>query len=336
MKYLVCPGPGKSGTTLLHYLFTNNKDYAGPFQDKEYCYFRQDRDEKYKTIFNLDNLEKTPKSLFEFSPLYFSDVTLAKRKATADRVKKTVRNPLILFTIRHPIRRSISSYIHCLQDFSRFGRNRHVIQQRRLNDPYTMTFGQALRTDQNIGMLLSETIKYYAELFGEDRVVFFFLEEDVKDIQRFYDFISEKLNISAKGFLEANHVPRILSQKNMPRYYYSEKNDINIVTDEGEVTLPKGIFYIANDVEHEVIANMDPLTANTLMNAQKYWTNHFTPELQQRLFDDFFKEDLSETLGNLDASRSASPCPDYLSMPLSEKRVDYSKPDVGFLKSKLS
>ncbi|WP_414898722.1 hypothetical protein [Rhodovulum sp. YEN HP10] len=330
---LICPGPGKSGTTLLDFLFHNIKHCYGPREGKEYSFFAKDRDFPYENVFDVDGNDAGALR-FEFSPGYTTVLDPSWHKNIVERIRKSVENPFVVFTIREPVSRSMSAYHHFLQPYSRFGQERHSAEARCLSDPYRKTFDEAVRSDQLIGCLLSDIVGFYVDSFGRDNVMFFFLEEDAAAFDRFYDFVFDRTGFDAPNTRRGAEIPRVSNGRGHPRYYYARDENVCIRNSAGdEAYLPAGQFYICNDRGHEIIKDMDPATAAACMEAQKLWTREFSAGYQSDLFDDLFRADFQKLSEYWVPGSYAGTIPDYFNWTYRDRVVPLAEPDFDLLKN---
>ncbi|WP_373354023.1 hypothetical protein [Pseudoroseicyclus sp. CXY001] len=330
---VICPGPGKSGTTLLNFLFENIEGCYGPREGKEYSYFATDRDFPYEDVFDVGGSDAGALR-FEFSPTYTTVADLTWNKRIVERIRKSVDNPFVIFTIREPVSRSMSAYHHFLQSYSRFGGKRHSEQERCLAEPYGQTFDEAVRSDQMVGCLLSDIVGLYVDSFGQDNVLFFFLEEDAAAFDRFYDFVIDRTGFPTPNTRRGAEIPKLARGRGHPGYYYARDEDLCIRNSAGdEAHLPAGQFYICNERGHEIMRDMDPETAAACMEAQELWTRDFSAETQSDLFDDLFRADFEKLSEYWVPGSHVGKIPDYFNWTYRDRLVPRAEPDIDLLKT---
>ncbi|MCW2304933.1 hypothetical protein M2324_003347 [Rhodovulum sulfidophilum] len=328
---LICPGPGRSGTSLLHFMFANIKGCYGPREGKEYSFFAKDRDFPYERNFDVDG-DDADALRFEFSPRYTTVTAPSWQRSVVERIRNSVDNPFVIFPIREPVARSISAYRHFLHPYARFGKERYSAEQRCLSDPYRRTFDQAVRSDQLVGCLLSDIVGLYVDSFGKDNVMFFFLEEDAASFDRFYDFVLDRTGFHVPNTRRGSEIPKFSKSKGHPRYYYSQDHDICIRNRKGrEAYLSAGQFYICNERGHEIISDMDPEVAASCMDAQKLWTREFSAAYQSDIFDELFREDFQKLSDYWVPGSYAGAVPDYFNWSYRDKVFPYAEPDFDLL-----
>ena len=330
MPHLISPGYAKSGTTLLHELLNSAPDFEGPKGNKERSWFRTTTEplpyqEVFETPFSADLVS------FEFSPTYLACHTRKMRRQIANRIKAELPDAFILLTIRHPLERAVSHYIHQLQRAALYGDGRWVAATRDLTRPYTKSFNWAASSDPALWSDLEATVQIYFEVFGPEKCIFFFLENDVSEFVGFYDYLRTRLGMKPDSHFRELGVPNVVNggRNAIPRYFAGGTPSGVVETEEGSIRVPPGCLYIASELAHDVQFNLDPLTLRLLHNAQHMWTSNFDADLLQAVCQREFAQGLVEFD---DLVRPHRPeMPDYNTMPLKPRSFEFVDPDLEFL-----
>lgn len=335
MPHLICPGFAKAGTTLLHSLLSESTDFQAPFEDKERNYFRLDNESvTYQSCFHEPFSDELVS--FECSPTYLSAKTRGQRGSIAEHIRENMPDDTsILIAVRHPIRRALSHYFHQLQRAALFGNGRWTRSNRNLNTPYTLSFLDALQLDGALMGDLHWSVLLYEDLFGQDRTRFFFLEKDAAGFASFYEELRSHFGLAQDPSWRNKDIPKIgdASKNRVPQYFAAGTDSGVVTTDEGELELPDGVLYIASDLGHDVVQNVDPLVLRSLNAAQKSWTRSVTAadlhSISARILDDDLKHFVDHVGQRFDV-------PDYLSMEFKDINFELVPADLTVVESKLS
>lgn len=140
-----------------------------------------------------------------------------------------------------------------------------------------------------------KTIELYFQIFSPENCLFFFLENDSRDLSKVFMELCNMIETKVNPAWECRNLPRILSQKNIPQYFFHPSRATQISCKEGKVILPPKTLYIASDGRHEIISNVSPSLGGELNNAQRNWTNIFSEKMQRVVFEEHFLKDIFET-----------------------------------------
>ncbi len=330
MPNLVCPGFAKSGTTLLHGLLDASPDFEGPWCGKERSWFRLTNEPlPYEEVF-ANGFQDGVVS-FEFSPTYLAGRTRLARRQIAERIKAEIPDAHIVLAIRHPLHRAVSHYLHQLQRAALFGNGRWIRKSRNLTDPYAKSFEWAVASEPALLGDYAATVEMYFELFGPEKCVFFFLEEDAKNFVDFYDQLRARLGLDPDATWRERPIPRVGDGGvlGVPRYFVGGTETDTITTDGKSLRVPAGSVYIASDLGDDMVHRVDPLTGRALNRAQELWTSSFDLELLEKVYETDFRDDL---LAFDQLVRPHSPhMPNYLDMALKTKSFDPTEPNIEFV-----
>src|SRR4030043_1285872 len=189
---IVC-GPQKAGTTWIYEYFKYRGDICLPLGVKETFYFDRHYNrgiEWYAKYFRRCTSEK---KIVEVCPTCFH------LKTAAELIRKTLGIIPIICTLRNPINRSFSLYLH----FLRRGRTR-------------LNFREAVKKFPVIidASRYATHIKVWKKLFGERNVLIVFQEELENDPDIFVQKLCTHLNLD---FIEIpNHLKKSINKGAMP------------------------------------------------------------------------------------------------------------------------
>lgn len=199
MEHVIIAGPTRTGTTSLFRYFQQNKEFVAS-HIKETNYFIHGTDGLGE--FSLDAYHCLYQSnsggsfFLEASPKYFlGDHEIAKR------IKDTLGTAKIIITLRDPVERFISLYVHILtkrsidkqMTFDEFVAQNISYQRNNiygLNDIDLMSFYEGCYTD---------ILPHWIDLFGAENVKVVFFEDMVADAIPLMD-IFQWLGLSCEGF----------------------------------------------------------------------------------------------------------------------------------------
>lgn len=333
LPHLICPGPGKSGTTLLHFILQHCPGFVGPTGGKELGYFLSKQTKTYESCFEPGDSATV---YFEFCPTYMATKTRAGIAQIARRIKASAPKAKILFAIRHPLYRAVSHYVHLMQEFSRFGIEGYSPAHRNLAMPYPLTFEQTVATNPVVGSVLAEMVEVYFEEFEPQQCAFFFLEHDVKNFGSFYKRLRRLFLLAPDSAWEERSIPRVLEGSSMPQYFYGGESGCVLQLPDRSVKLPAYCLYIACDRGHELLKGVDPFTARGLLGAQEYWTTDFDADLMLRVYQQHICENLTRFLALIRDHEDFGRCPDYLSWRIEGRKIKRAQPSYKFLSDQLS
>ena len=95
--------------------------------------------------------------------------------------------------------------------------------------------------------------------------------------------------------------------------------------------MPEGMLYIASDLGHEVVRNVDPLTLQALDSAQRMWTTEVTGVELEQITQDHYASDLQKFV-DLVGPRFDT-MPDYLNMRMKSQQFERVPADPDVVKA---
>jgi hypothetical protein len=306
MKNVICPGFAKSGTTFLHNVFSLNERFLVPIKRKEIKYFlkakKPDLDDYLSNFIKPTNFTDSSagsKILFEASPPMMSSGVFKRAKRSLISAKKVVPDAKIVLCIRNPIERAFSRYIHLLDMFSRFGKDRSLKSSVRDTDgkslfdlQYKNSFPEALSLNTRLNMQLSPMVQLCIDVFGSKNVLLFFLERDANNFPDFYERFCNFLDLDNDHYYDNGSSLMTVGRNegsSLATYYYGTKIRDDQPLAQG---LSDNQFLIATARGDVLIDNVTQEQAQKAFAARDFWTSSIDSEALVELSQSHFKSDI--------------------------------------------
>ena len=253
LKTLICPGFAKCGTSSLDLTLRHDEGIVGPYGKKEFDFFAKTTSEKYDQAFRLNQRTRLR---FEFSPVYSALPTKKAIVNVAMSIKKELGKTVkILFMIRNPVRRAYSHYVHEAQTGVSFGFENIFSHQRDYKYVFDKSFEELLRYDWKIRGNYLEIVELYINIFGEENVLIWSLENYIEDPWKFFSHLGDFLEIDPIKF--SGTTDKILSQSPMPRYFYSIDGTEIFDGNSFKFKLRAGQAYLCSNRYAEILNDLD-------------------------------------------------------------------------------
>ena len=312
-----------------------------PIKRKEIKYFlkaKKPNIDDYLSNFikpiNFTGSSVDSKILFEASPPMLSSAVVKRAKRSLISAKKVVPDAKIVMCIRNPIERAFSRYIHLLDIFSRFGKDRSLKSRARDGDykslfdlQYNNSFPEALSRNAQLNMQLSPMVQLCIDIFGSQNVLLFFLERDTKNFSGFYDRFCNFLDIDNDHYYDDESSLITMGRNegsSLATYYYGTK----IRDDQPLVQgLSDNQFLIATARGDVLIDNVTHEQARRAFMARDSWTSSIDSESMTALAKSHFKDD-TEALHNIFDKYypNEKDIPDYANLVPKSKNVKDTLP----------
>lgn len=257
-------GQGKSGTSLIYQVFTENPAIGLP-TPKELNFFSRDFDKGmdwYRTRFP-DLGHHTV--LGEISPSYLSS------KAVKRIAGSFGSNVKIIFILRRPIE----------QFYSRYLQNLCAMQK-------SLSFhGHAESKSKNKMKTIIKAIQSCYDEFGEENVLPLFFEKDVavekpSFERKIYEFIG--IDSSATFYNREKHAS--VNKGVMPRYLYSGDNGLSVVVDDHAYHIPpRKLVFCGQKRNSKVYDDVSESEVAAAFTRQSYWTTEITKTDYKKLYN---------------------------------------------------
>lgn len=179
----VLVGPFKTGTSWIYNYLINYQQIALPTKVKETFFFDKKFDKGEDWYYSHFTQLETSQKVGEIAPSYFHSSEAAKR------IHQINPNCKIIVTLREPVSRLVSFYLH--------------MKQRGEIKP-NVSFSEALSQKK----VLQDTALYYfylsrwIDIFGSDNVQVLFFEELKESPENFVQDLCDKLNIEVENISE--------------------------------------------------------------------------------------------------------------------------------------
>jgi len=327
MEHVICLGFAKCGTTLLHEIFSSTPGFEVPFTEKEIKYFTGNEISLDGYRKHFDEKLNSDSVLFEASPQYVTGLAINQIKKTLHNIKSVIPDAQLIFCIRHPIYRAYSHYVHDVQNFARYGSERHrFIKDHPMNllkTPYVHSFEYELENSTKIHLSYVKPIQLALENFPPRKIKFFFLEDHVKSFSTFFKELTRDFSFIDSNFWNNKKVPLVLGRKEFPAYLCkgidTPTERLNLADNELLVASHKGYFKLDNIAKE---------TAKRISNSQDMWTKSVTADQFSDYFDRYFRNDmeiLTQVLNErgIDSSMAES----YLDFEYKPVNLDTITPD---------
>lgn len=291
-KHLVVLGFAKCGTSLLHEVFKDFDEFCTPIH-KETNFFSmhwhkgiEHYHSKYK---NYQQAESAGKVFFDSSPTYLGRNYIA----TLERIKSTLGNSAkFVICLRNPIYRAFSHYKYQI--------NAHYSRYRLFSKRQTVNFKQVY----NGSFFDQETIfnehifEHYVDktaateaILGKENIIYFVLEDDVKNFDLFYQKVCALLKINYQPYFVNNQLPRILVGDYLSHYQYSPDQDLLFSFQNKIYSIKKGGLLLVNHRGNELFRDLDEQKIVKCLTASYRWTNFLPGDVAKNMFDQFFAQD---------------------------------------------
>lgn len=340
-QHIIFIGFGKCGTTLIDYALRKTQEFLMPTNIKEIGYFRSHNFtgnlEDYLKHYPVDKKSKeTKKKLVECCPPYLHEKNL---NVIFENIKKVGLDCKFVVSVRNPIYRSYSHYTHNISGhyaYNGFTFNRGI-KNFAHGKIYKYSFYEAIEIQRNLCQpSYYNQVKHLIEEFGQDKVFFFIMEQDIKKFDNFYQRFCEFCGVDYKPYFKNQTMPVILGGTSLPRYYYADDKDLIIECNQTLFKLPKGDLLLSQIKKSKIFKGMPPKLALSVTASPNFWTKKLTKEMCLKIYQKYFEQDMSNFLKLIhDYYGSTYDISFYQDYMFKDKLVDFSQLDYEFLKSNL-
>lgn len=275
---LICIGMEKSGTTFLNTVFEQSESVLTPTK-KEIFYYNLNYHQGLDWYLSWYDFATKPDAPYvcDVTPSYF------RKPRLSARVKETSPTAKVLVLLRHPVYRAFSHYIHRL---------RHV----GLNlESYPFSFGDVI--DGVIGKPVifppyNETLAPWLEDFKREDMLFLSYESDLVDPA----IMEQKLG----GFLGVEDLDFVrfqgdrINDGRMPKFYYGGDTGKLVKINQREYFIPENTLVFAHAKGTKVWTDIDPMLAQSNLEASEPWTDHLTSDAVKETYEKFYVEDIEK------------------------------------------
>ncbi|KZY42018.1 hypothetical protein A3731_11660 [Roseovarius sp. HI0049] len=304
-KAIICIGFAKTGTTSLHMAFSELSGVRVPLLKKELRYFeRQNRSlEGYLSEFFHKEEEAYSKDaiLFESSPPYSNGSDGEELRELLCRIKAIFPDALIILSMRHPVKRAYSNYVHKLHGLALRGYGGHKLagEARDMNIfhlPYHVSFHAAMFKDATLTRSYADAVEAVLDVFGPDQLVPFYLERDIPGFAAFMGRLSEQAGANFHTEWGDRGAPKGNMGRELPEYIYASEAT-EIVCEEGTVKLEAGDLLAASSFDRFILKGVPKSKADRLELVQRQWTKGLTADETALFMSAFFEDDMRRTIG---------------------------------------
>jgi hypothetical protein len=273
---LICIGVEKSGTTFLNAVFENSASILTP-NKKELFYYNLNYEKGlnwYQSWYDFEQKVDAP-YVCDVTPSYFRS-----NKAIA-RISETAPDAKLLILVRHPVYRSFSHYVHRL---------RHVALKL---ESYDCSFEEVLAGASGHGVVFPkyhEHLSRWLEVFQRDNILVLSYEEDLFQPPRVEKKLHDFLAVDDLDF--AQFRGDRINDGLMPRFYYGEKNGVEVSSGESVYFIPGGTLLLAHAKGCKVWSNIAPALARSNVAASDRWTCALNRDDIYRVYENYYAEDV--------------------------------------------
>jgi hypothetical protein len=317
MRFLICPGMARSGTTFLWQQLSGNKDIFNISKDQELRYLGKERVtfKGYMTRFHTTD----PSKIFlDVSPIY-----LFKSPTVVENMKNILRGHEVRFIlhVRSPMEHAYSLYLHQIREtISRHGHMRPGL------------VGKGRFEAGSVNQYIFDRPSYF--LKRPLRIVEF-VEGVIRNFGReslaFVDFnrefgtdapaskLEKLLNVRLKPFDYSQTTNRGGNQ--LPAYIYGGENGITFEAGDLVYSVePRTMILVAGRNSTKSWPNVEPQLAAQIFNGAGLWTTYVPKQRVQELFERHFEKPWQRLSSLLDydflASVQHKDLVTYKTMPL--------------------
>lgn len=191
-------GPQKAGTSWIAEYLEARQDVALPLGVKETFYFDRRFQSKPIEWYAAHFAHRTVKHLIaiEVAPTYFHDAEAPKR------VARLLGKPRLVCTLRHPLKRAYSLYLHML----RYGFTRLPLREAVAHHPEILSSSR-----------YAECLQRWLDLFDRDSLLVLEQEELAANPDRFVQSLCAHLNLPHFPIPDALRTP--VNEASVPRHF---------------------------------------------------------------------------------------------------------------------
>lgn len=286
MRFLICPGMARAGTTFLWEQLTKNTETFNISKTQELTYL-QTRHADFEEYLECFQTRDESKIFLDVSPVY-----LFRGARVIENIERILggHQVFIVLSVRSPIEQSYSLYMHQIRGHvSRLENKRSVFVSREVHDAgwvnhYLFDCNTFFESKP---LQIADFVEGFIAYAGREAITFIDFHRDFGTTVP-GDRLEAMLGISLKPFDYSERANQGRNQ--LPWYVYGGPGGATVEFNDRNFTIaPRTLVLVGGRGGTRSWQDVDPMRAAQILSSAALWTRYVSQDRVEELFDRHFK-----------------------------------------------